>query len=234
LIKALLFDVFGTVVDWRQSIIKQFNQFELKNQITGDWEKVTDLWRQHYQPSMEDVRSGKRPWANLDTLHKESLVKIINEMHIQGIKEDDLDEMTLYWHNLDQWSDVEDGLNKLRSNFTLSTLSNGGTQLLTNLSNINNFKWDNIFSAEGFKCYKPDPRTYLGASDRLGHNPNEVLMVAAHNQDLQAAKLCGLMTAFVSRPTEYGKNQDFDLKADENIDISATDFIDLSNKIILN
>ena len=234
MIKALLFDVFGTVVDWRQSVINQFNQFELKTQIKGDWEKVTDLWRQNYQPSMEDVRSGKRPWVNLDTLHKESLVKIIDEMQIQGVKEDDLDQMTLYWHNLDQWSDVEDGLNKLRSNFTISTLSNGGTKLLTNLSHINNIKWDNIFSAENFKCYKPDPKTYLGASDILGHKPNEVLMVAAHNQDLQAAKSCGLMTAFVSRPKEYGENQDFDLKADENIDISATDFIDLSNKIVIN
>ena len=232
MIKALLFDVFGTVVDWRQSVINQFNQFELKTQIKGDWEKVTDLWRQNYQPSMEDVRSGKRPWVNLDTLHKESLVKIIDEMQIQGVKEDDLDQMTLYWHNLDQWSDVEDGLNKLRSNFTISTLSNGGTKLLTNLSHTNNIKWDNIFSAENFKCYKPDPKTYLGASDILGHKPNEVLMVAAHNQDLQAAKSCGLMTAFVSRPKEYGENQDFDLKADENIDISATDFIDLSNKIV--
>ncbi|PPR30919.1 MAG: (S)-2-haloacid dehalogenase 4A [Alphaproteobacteria bacterium MarineAlpha9_Bin2] len=232
MIKALLFDVFGTVVDWRQSVINQFSQFELKTQIKGDWEKVTDLWRQNYQPSMEDVRSGKRPWVNLDTLHKESLVKIIDEMQIQGVKEDDLDQMTLYWHNLDQWSDVEDGLNKLRSNFTISTLSNGGTKLLTNLSHINNIKWDNIFSAENFKCYKPDPKTYLGASDILGHKPNEVLMVAAHNQDLQAAKSCGLMTAFVSRPKEYGENQDFDLKADENIDISATDFIDLSNKIV--
>ena len=234
MIKALLFDVFGTVVDWRQSVINQFNQFELKTQIKGDWEKVTDLWRQNYQPSMEDVRSGKRPWVNLDTLHKESLVKIIDEMQIQGVKEDDLDQMTLYWHNLDQWSDVEDGLNKLRSNFTISTLSNGGTKLLTNLSHINNIKWDNIFSAENFKCYKPDPKTYLGASDILGHKPNEVLMVAAHNQDLQAAKSCGLMTAFVSRPKEYGETQDFDLKADENIDISATDFIDLSNKIVIN
>ena len=232
MIKALLFDVFGTVVDWRQSIINQFNQFKFKTQIKGDWEKVTDLWRQNYQPSMEDVRSGKRPWVNLDTLHKESLVKIIDEIQIQGVKEDDLDQMTLYWHNLDQWSDVEDGLNKLRSNYTISTLSNGGTKLLTNLSHINNIKWNNIFSAENFKCYKPDPKTYLGASDILGHKPNEVLMVAAHNQDLQAAKSCGLMTAFVSRPTEYGENQDFDLKADENIDISATDFIDLSNKIV--
>ena len=234
MIKALLFDVFGTVVDWRQSVINQFNQFELKTQIKGDWEKVTDLWRQNYQPSMEDVRSGKRPWVNLDTLHKESLVKIIDEIQIQGVKEDDLDQMTLYWHNLDQWSDVEDGLNKLRSNYTISTLSNGGTKLLTNLSHINNIKWNNIFSAENFKCYKPDPKTYLGASDILGHKPNEVLMVAAHNQDLQAAKSCGLMTAFVSRPKEYGENQDFDLKADENIDISATDFIDLSNKIVIN
>ena len=117
MIKALLFDVFGTVVDWRQSVINQFSQFELKTQIKGDWEKVTDLWRQNYQPSMEDVRSGKRPWVNLDTLHKESLVKIIDEMQIQGVKEDDLDQMTLYWHNLDQWSDVEGGLNKLRSNY---------------------------------------------------------------------------------------------------------------------
>ena len=232
MIKALLFDVFGTVVDWRTSIIEHFRNFELETQIKGDWEKLTDLWRQSYQPSMEKVRNGSREWVNLDTLHQESLLRITKELKIDEIENKYLNEMTLYWHDLNKWKDVTEGLNKLKSKFSISTLSNGGIELLTNLSLKNNIIWDNIFSAETFKCYKPDPKTYLGATNILNLQPEEVLMVAAHNQDLEAARSCNLKTAFVCRPTEYGKNQKTDLQSENNNDYSTTDFVDLYNQII--
>ena len=196
MIKALVFDVFGTVVDWRTSVIEECISLEKHTGISGDWEKLTDMWRQNYMPSMDKVRNGEREWVNLDTLHKESLINILKE-----------------------------------SKYSISTLSNGGIDLLSNMAIKQNLPWDNIFSAETFLHYKPDPETYLGAAKILKLLPEEVMLVAAHNQDLLAAKKYGLKTAFVLRSNEYGPNQDFDLEADEKIDVSASNFIELFDKL---
>ena len=233
MIKALLFDVFGTVVDWRSSVIKECISLERNIGISGDWEKLTDLWRQNYAPSMDQVRNGEKKWVNLDTLHKESLIKILKELNIHGFTEDNINHLNNAWHRLAPWNDTVEGLNLLKSNFSISTLSNGGIDLLTNMANKQNLPWDNIFSAETFMHYKPDSETYLGAVDKLNLEAQEVMLVAAHNQDLLSAKKYGLKTAFVLRSNEYGPSQDFDLKADPSIDVVSSDFIDLNNKLNL-
>jgi 2-haloacid dehalogenase len=233
MIKALLFDVFGTVVDWRSSVIKECISLERNIGISGDWEKLTDLWRQNYAPSMDKVRNGEKKWVNLDTLHKESLIKILKELNIHGFTEDNINHLNNAWHRLAPWNDTVEGLNLLKGKFSISTLSNGGIDLLTNMANTQNLPWDNIFSAETFMHYKPDSETYLGAVDKLNLETQEVMLVAAHNQDLLAAKKYGLKTAFVLRSNEYGPSQDFDLKADPSIDVVSSDFIDLNNKLNL-
>ncbi len=233
MIKALLFDVFGTVVDWRSSVISECNKLEKKTGIPGNWEKLTDMWRQKYAPSMDEVRNGKRDWVILDTLHKESLISILKDLEIHGLSEKDIDHLNKAWHRLDPWPDSVQGLKLLKQSFSISTLSNGGTNLLSNMANYSNLPWDNIFSAETFMHYKPDPETYLGAVKKLNLKKEEVMLVAAHNNDLLAAKQYGLKTAFVLRATEYGPNQDFDLEADKDIDISSSNFIDLSDKLNL-
>jgi len=233
LIKALLFDVFGTVVDWRTSIINECLELEKNTGIKGNWVKLTDMWRQNYMPSMDKVRNGEREWVNLDTLHKESLIKILKELNINGLSEKNLNHLNTAWHRLSPWSDTVEGLNLLKSNYSISTLSNGGIDLLTNMANKQKLPWDNVFSAETFMHYKPDSETYLGAVEKLNCETHEVMLVAAHNNDLLSAKSYGLKTAFVVRATEYGENQDFDLKAENEIDLSATDFIDLSYKLTL-
>jgi len=233
MIKALLFDVFGTVVDWRSSVIKECLKLEKKIHVHGDWEKLTDMWRQKYMPSMDEVRHGKRNWVNLDTLHKESLISILQELNINGLSRDDIEHLNLAWHRLYPWPDAVEGLKLLKQKFSISTLSNGGVNLLNNMAKYSNLPWDNIFSAETFMHYKPDSETYLGAVNKLSLNSEEVMLVAAHNQDLLAARQYGLKTAFVLRATEYGSNQNFDLEADKNIDVSANSFIDLAHKLNL-
>ena len=233
MIKALLFDVFGTVVDWRTSVINECLELEKNTGIKGNWVKLTDMWRQNYMPSMDKVRNGEREWVNLDTLHKESLIKILKELNINGLSEKNLNHLNTAWHRLSPWSDTVEGLNLLKSNYSISTLSNGGIDLLTNMANKQKLPWDNVFSAETFMHYKPDSETYLGAVEKLNYETHEVMLVAAHNNDLLSAKSYGLKTAFVVRATEYGANQDFDLKAENEIDLSATDFIDLSYKLTL-
>ena len=231
MIKALLFDVFGTVVDWRTSVIEECLSLERNTGVTGDWEKLTDMWRQNYIPSMDKVRNGNRPWVNLDTLHKESLIKILDELGIIGLKDENIEHLNKAWHRLKPWDDSLEGLNLLKSEYSVSTLSNGGIDLLTNMAKLQKLPWDNIFSAETFMHYKPDPETYLGAAEKLKLLPEEVMLVAAHNQDLLAASKYGLKTAFILRATEYGINQNFDLRADEKVNVSALNFVELYEKL---
>jgi len=231
MIKALLFDVFGTVVDWRSSVISECKKLENETNVKGNWEKLTDMWRQKYIPSMDKVRYGKRDWVILDILHKESLISILDELDIHGLSENNIEHLNKAWHRLNPWPDSIEGLHLLKQNYSISTLSNGGIDLLNNMANYSNLPWDNIFSAETFMHYKPDPETYLGAVKKLNLKKEEVMLVAAHNNDLLAAKQYGLKTAFVLRANEYGPNQKIDLKADKEIDISAIDFIDLSDKL---
>ena len=231
MIKALLFDVFGTGVDWRSSVISECNKLEKKTGIPGNWEKLTDMWRQKYAPSMDEVRNGKRDWVILDTLHKESLISILKDLEIHGLSEKDIDHLNKAWHRLDPWPDSVQGLKLLKQSFSISTLSNGGTNLLSNMANYSNLPWDNIFSAETFMHYKPDPEIYLKALSILSLKPENVMMIAAHAFDLRAAKDVGMQTAYVLRNLEFGENIKIEKINNSEFDIIANNFQDLAYQL---
>jgi 2-haloacid dehalogenase len=230
-IKALTFDVFGTVVDWRTSIIRQGQTFGRSKGIDVDWEKFADAWRARYQPSMSKVRNGEMPWTKLDDLHRVSLHQLLDEFGISGLAEDEIDHLNRAWHRLDPWPDSVEGLTRLKRKYILVTLSNGNVALLVNMAKRANLPWDAILGAEVARHYKPQPEAYLMTADYLGLQPGQCMMVAAHNHDLVAASQLGFHTAFVCRLTEYGPNQSTDLKADYDFDIVADSFLELAVKL---
>ncbi|ABD07665.1 haloacid dehalogenase, type II [Rhodopseudomonas palustris HaA2] len=231
-VKALVFDIFGTVVDWRSSLIADFTAWSATRGISGDWAGLVDAWRQAYVPSMDAVR--KNPSAGfimLDDLHRRSLEKLVVEFGIAGLTEDDLHYMTTGWHRLKPWPDVVAGLARLKSTYIISPLSNGNVGLLTRMAKTVGLPWDLILGGDLFEHYKPDPETYLGAARLLNLPPGQVMMVAAHNNDLDAAQKLGLKTAFVARPTEYGPLQKQDYEATGAWDIVAADFGGIADRL---
>ncbi|HUA56377.1 MAG TPA: haloacid dehalogenase type II [Candidatus Sulfotelmatobacter sp.] len=230
-VKALVFDVFGTVVDWRSSIIADLEAFGRARNVRADWVGLTDAWRAGYQPAMDRVRKGELPWTHIDVLHRMVLDRLLVEFKVEGLSEADKAHVNRVWHRLNGWPDAVEGLTRLKRKFIISTLSNGNTSLLVNMAKHAGLPWDCVLSAETFKAYKPDPRAYLGAAEVLGLKPGEVMMTAAHNSDLVAASKQGLRTAFVARPKEYGPHQKKDMKAEHAFDVVATDFVDLAAKL---
>lgn len=231
-VKALVFDVFGTVVDWRSSLIADFTAWEKTRGIEADWGALVDAWRGAYIPSMNEVRNHpERPYLPLDALHRQSLEKLVAQFAIKGLTDDDLDYLTRGWHRLKPWPDSVSGLTRLKAKFVIGPLSNGNVALLTNMAKQAGLPWDLILSAELFEHYKPDRETYLGAARLLALPPEQVMMVAAHNNDLKAAQDLGLKTAFVARPTEYGPLQSRDFKADGDWDIVAADFNGIADQL---
>src|SRR3954447_21116354 len=225
IVKALVFDVFGTVVDWRTSLIADFTKWGEKRGIKADWTALVDGWRAVYAASMDDVRQHpERGYVILDVLHRRSLEKLVAQLSISGLTDADLHYLTTGWHRLHPWPDSVAGLTRLKTKYIIAPLSNGNVALLTNMAKFAGLPWDLILSAELFAHYKPDPETYLGAARLLGVAPGEVMMVAAHNNDLEAAQACGLKTAFVARPTEYGPLQNRDFEPTGAWDIVADDF----------
>jgi 2-haloacid dehalogenase len=229
-VKAMTFDVFGTVVDWRGSIVRELRQLGEAKGISADWEAFADRWRGGYGPSMQRVRGGELPWTKIDALHRMILDDLLEELGITGLSEDETDHLNRAWHRLDGWPDSPGGLARLKSRFVIATLSNGNVALLTNMAKHAGLPWDCILSAEIFKHYKPDPEVYLGAADMLGLRPDEVMMVAAHKGDLKAARALGLKTGFVPRPLERGPGAHVDAAPEEWIDVVASDFEDLAAK----
>ena len=228
-IKALTFDVFGTVVDWRSSIAREGEVFAKLHNIKGiDWVKFAESWRAGYTPSMNRVRNGEIPWANIDELHKSILNKLILKYGIEGISDEDKNDFNRAWHRLSPWPDVLGGLKRLRSKFVIATLSNGNVSLLTNMAKNAGLPWDYILSAELSKHYKPDPEVYKNAEGLLGLHPYQVMMVAAHNFDLEAAKQIGMKTAYVHRPLEFGPDKDLEQISIEDFDFIAKDFENLA------
>src|SRR5436189_2960193 len=223
-VKALVFDVFGTVVDWRSSLIADFTEWSATRSIAADWAALVDTWRGAYMASMDEVRKHpERGYVILDVLHRRSLEKLVAQFAISGLNESDLLYLTMGWHRLNPWPDSVSGLTRLKSKFIISPLSNGNVALLTNMAKHAGLPWDLVLSAELFEHYKPDRETYLGAARLLGLRPEQVMMVAAHNNDLDAAQRLGLKTAFVARPTEYGPLQARDFNAEGDWDIVARD-----------
>ena len=230
-IKALTFDVFGTVVDWRGSIIREGEAFGRGRGLSVDWAKFADTWRGLYQPQLDRVRTGAVPWTRLDDLHRQSLNKLVAEFGIQGLSETDLDHLNRVWHRLDPWPDVVAGLTRLRRRFILATLSNGNVALIVNMARRAGLPWDAVLGAEVARHYKPQPEAYLVTADLLGLRPEQCLMVAAHNGDLAAATRFGLRTAFVPRPAEHGPGQTKDVTPQQAWDVVAKDFLDLADQL---
>lgn len=230
-LRAVLFDVFGTVVDWRTSVTRELAAFGRAHALTADWAAVADSWRTRYQPAMEEVRSGRRPWTILDALHRETLVAVLAEHGIPLPDDETLDALTRAWHRLDPWPDAIDGLTALRKRFTIGTLSNGNTTLLTNLAAHAALPWDVILGAETARAYKPRPEAYLTNVALIELEPRQVMLVAAHNGDLAAAASAGLRTGFVARPTEHGPGQTSDLAPTGDWDVVAGDIPSLADAL---
>jgi 2-haloacid dehalogenase len=231
-VKALIFDVFGTVVDWRNSIARQAADLARAKGVTLDPIAFADAWRGRYQPQMETVRSGKRAWTILDVLHRESLVALLPEFGLQGkLSEVEIDEFNRAWHRLDPWPEVVAGLTRLKRKFIIGTHSNGNIAIMVNMAKRAGLPWDCVLGAEVVRNYKPVPQSYTDACRVLALPPDRVMMVAAHNKDLAAAQEQGLRTGFVPRPTEKGPGQKTDLTADGKWDIVARDFGDLADQL---
>jgi len=231
-IKALLFDTFGTVVDWRSSLIDAFSRFGQSRQLDVDWAKLVDRWRSTYWPSMDKVRKGNLPWTTLDELHRAALVNLLPAFKLEQLSTNDIDALNTLWHRLKPWPDVRPGLARLKSHFLIGPLSNGNFALMVELNKFAGLGWDFIFGSDIFRHYKPDPETYLEACSLLALKPAQVVMVAAHNYDLHAARSFGLHTAFIPRPTEYGPLQAKDLRPEGPWDLVATDLEDLARQLL--
>jgi 2-haloacid dehalogenase len=228
---ALLFDTFGTVVDWRNSLIDELTAFGQNRGIVADWAGLVDAWRGAYAPSMSRVRKGELPWTKLDDLHRATLDRLVEEFGIAGLSEDDLRHLNRGWHRLRPWPDSVPGLARLKQHFIIGPLSNGNVSLLLNMAKHAGLPWDMIFGSDLFRHFKPDRETYLGACELLSLSPENVMLCAAHNNDLRAARSIGLGTAFVARPTEYGPHQSRDFAAGEAWDVVATSIIELADKL---
>jgi 2-haloacid dehalogenase len=230
-IEALTFDVFGTVVDWRGSIIEEGRRFGKSKNIDVDWAKFADGWRAGYRPAMDRVGRGELPWMNLDAIHRMLLDDLLGEFNIVDLTEGEKDHLNRVWHRLKPWPDSVSGLRRLRKRFTIATLSNGNVALLTNMAKNAGLPWDCILSSELARRYKTDPVVYQTAALLLGLEPEQVMMVAAHQQDLRAAKKAGFKAAFVLRPLEFGPERKPDLTPDPAFDFVAEDLNHLASQL---
>ncbi len=230
-IRALVFDVFGTVVDWRGSIIAEGARLNAAHGLAVDWARFADAWRGQYAPSMALVMRGELPWTNLDALHRRSLDELRPTFGLIGLDEVALTDLNRVWHRLRPWPDSVAGLTRLRERFTLGTLSNGNVALLVDMAKNAGLPWDVILSAELVRAYKPDPRVYRAAHELLGLQPAQVMLVAAHQNDLRAAQAVGLRAAFIPRPHEFGPDNPPNPTPDPTFDIVAADFLELAERL---
>ncbi len=227
-IKVIAFDVFGTTVDWHGSIMQEIQQMGLNI----DADQFANAWRSGYEPAMAEVRKGAKTWTKIDVLHRMILDRILDDFKVTHLSEEQIQHLNLIWHRLHPWADTVEGLLLLKRRFKIVTLSNGNLGLLANMAKFAGLPWDLILSAEVFRHYKPDPETYLGVADIFDVQPQEVMLVATHTNDLKAAKSYGLKTAYVHRSLEFGANQVKPMPDVSDFDLSATDFIDLAKKLV--
>lgn len=232
ILKALTFDVFGTVVDWRGSVIKELKGLGRQKSIIADWESFADEWRGGYAPSMDLVRRGELPWKSIDELHRMVLDRLLDEFQITDLTEEEKVYLNKAWHRLDPWPDSVEGLLNLKQNYIISTLSNGNISLLTNMAKHAGLPWDVILSSELAGHYKNDKEVYLKALSLLDLEPEEVMMCAAHQDDLLSAKEVGFQTAYIHRPLEFGPDIENDATDDMPYDIIADDIIDLADQLV--
>ena len=203
-IKALFFDVFGTLVDWRTSIAREAQASLAPLGYSLDWLAFADAWRGEYQPAMEEIRSGRQPFCKLDMLHRGNLERVLPRFGVSGLSEEAMAHLNLAWHRLDAWPDTAPGLTRLKRQFRIAPVSNGNISLMVDLARRNGIPWDAILGSEIAGGFKPQPRVYLAACEALDLSPGECMMTAAHSRDLAAAAKLGLRTAHIARPNEHG------------------------------
>jgi 2-haloacid dehalogenase len=223
-VKALVFDVFGTVVDWRGSVLRELEAMGRAKGVAADWAGFVDDWRRGYQPSLQRVRSGELPWTKLDDLHRMTLDALLERYRVTGLSAAETERLNRAWHRLDPWPDAVAGLGRLKRRFVIGTLSNGNVALLVALAKRAGLPWDVVFSAELVQHYKPDPQTYQMPPQLLGLAPADVMLVASHPNDLAAAATQGLKTAYVPRPLEWGPGAKAYDVAGKSFDVTARDF----------
>jgi len=229
-IRAMFFDVFGTLVDWRTGVAREADRALRPLGYTLDWTRFADAWRAEYQPGMEEVRAGRIPFSKLDVLHRHNLERFIPRFGLTDLSESVRHELTLAWHRLDAWPDVPAALKRLQKKFLLAPVSNGNISLMVDLARRNRFPWDAILGAEIAGDYKPKPRVYLAACEAFDLDPAQCMMVAAHSNDLAAASACGLRTAHIARLGEYGPGTGERVPA-VPADFAAADLGDLAGKL---
>ena len=230
-VKALVFDVFGTVVDWRTSISRQAAEFGSKHGITADWNQFADDWRAGYGTGMAKVNSGEVEWKIVDQIHRERLDVLLEQYKFPSIDEPELVEFNKSWHRLDGWPDSTGGLTRFKSKYIIASLSNGNIALLTNMAKYANLPWDAVLSAELAGKYKGHPWAYQKTAQLLGLEYDEVMLVAAHNNDLRGAIEAGLKAALVTRPDEFGGAKPADLEPESDFTYFASDFNDLAYQL---
>jgi 2-haloacid dehalogenase len=230
-LRALVFDVFGTVVDWRTSIVREGQLLSAAKGLQVDWPAFADAWRAGYAPAMDATRGSGATWADIDALHRQILDGLIPRFGLQGLSEAERAELNRVWHRLMPWPDAVGGLNRLKARLPISTLSNGNVSLLVDMARHAGLPWDCVLSAELIQRYKPDPAVYLMAARLLGCAPGELMLVAAHPSDLRGAQACGLRTAYVHRALEFGPDAPPRPARPEGFDVLAADFIDLARQL---
>jgi 2-haloacid dehalogenase len=230
-VKALTFDVFGTVVDWRSSIIREGSKLGESKGLDVDWAAFADAWRAGYAPAMGRVRSGQLPWMTIDELHRMILDELLVKFGIDGLSEEEKTDFNRAWHRLDPWPDAAEGLTRLKRKYVIATLSNGNVALLVNMAKRADLPWDVVLSAELARRYKPDAEVYRKAAELLGLETPEVMMVAAHPGDLRAAAATGMRTAYVPRPLEWGPDSGRAVESGKEFDVTARDFWELAEKL---
>lgn len=226
-IQILAFDVFGTVVDWHGSVSAEVQRLGLG----VDPDAFARAWRAGYRPAMARVMLGELPWTRIDDLHRMILLDVLRDFDVTQLEPAAIDDLNRVWHRLDPWPDAVQGLTRLKSRYTICTLSNGNIALLTHMAKRAGLPWDCVLSAEVFRAYKPDPKAYLGVADVFGVEPEQVMLVAAHHDDLTAARACGLATAYVERPLEFGAAHPKDVSPHPDNNLHARDFIDLAQQL---
>lgn len=223
--QVLAFDIFGTVVDWHGSIVREVNALY----PFVDANAFALAWRAGYQPAMARVRSGELGWTRIDELHRLILESLLPEFGLSHLSETERVHLNRVWHRLDAWPDSVPGLLRLKKKFTICSLSNGNLGLLTNMAKRAGLPWDCVLSAEVFRAYKPDPATYLGVAQVFDLSPHQVMLCAAHHDDLEAARACGLRTAYIERPLEFGASQPKDVSPLGGNDLHASDMYALAD-----
>jgi 2-haloacid dehalogenase len=229
--KALVFDVFGTVVDWHGSVAREVRDLAKTKGLRLNAAKFAKAWRAGYRPAMDRVRRGEAPFEKIDVIHRAILEEVLKQFKVDTLTDEEKAHLNLVWHRLKPWPDAVRGLKRLKSKFIIATLSNGNTGLLVDMARNGKLPWDCIFSSDTFKHFKPDPEMYLGAADALSLAAAEVMMVAAHKNDLRAAAQNGLKTAFVKRPHEHGRGGTPDLASEPDFTINAESFLDLADQL---